>query len=101
MKRIASTTVPVVRGPKRTMVACPKCKTSMRSDNLKAHLLQHNEKVKCKFCKKSIRSDLLLKHETLCQTSVDESLCDRRTGVSQLYSGNVIMNRLFRDFSVV
>ena len=69
---------------KHSTVECPKCEKMMRSDKLKTHLLQHNEKVECKFCKKSIRSDQLLKHETLCQTSVDESLCDRRTGVSPL-----------------
>ena len=74
----------VVRKSKHAMVECPKCKKRMRSNNLKTHLLQHNEKVQCKFCKKDIRSDLLLKHETLCESSVDESLCDRRAGASLL-----------------
>ena len=69
---------------KNAAVECPKCKKTMRSDTLKRHLLQHNEDISCKYCKKSSRSDRLLKHEVLCQSSVDESLCDRRTGVSPL-----------------
>ena len=68
------------------MAQCPKCSKTMRSDNLKKHILQHNDKVPCKYCKKPIRSDLLLKHETLCQTEVDETLVNRQTGVSQLYN---------------
>ena len=65
---------------------CPKCKKIMRFDNMniKRHLLQHNGNVSCKYCKKSFRSDRILKHEVLCQSNVDESICDRRTGVSPL-----------------
>ena len=49
----------------------------MRSDKLKGHILTHNIMKPCKFCKKDFRSDRLLKHEVLCHSNVDESLCDR------------------------
>ena len=48
---------------------------------MKGHILTHNIKKPCKYCKKDIRSDLLLKHELLCQSKVDETLCNRYTGV--------------------
>ena len=66
---------------KNRTVECPYCNKKMRSDTLKEHILTHNIKKPCKFCKKDIRSDLLLKHELLCQSKVDENLCNRYAGV--------------------
>ena len=74
----------VAGGSKHAMVECPKCKKAMRADNMKRHILQHNEMLTCKYCKKSIRSDQLLKHKLLCESKVDETLINRKTGVSQL-----------------
>ena len=68
---------------KHRTVECPHCEKNMRSDKLKGHLLTHNIRKPCKYCKKDIRSDLLLKHELLCQSKVDETLCNRYTGVHE------------------
>ena len=68
---------------KHRKVNCDKCGKSTRSDNLKKHMLTHNDKKPCSYCKKDIRSDHLKKHELLCQSKVDELLCDRTTGVSE------------------
>ena len=64
-------------------VKCPQCAKTMRSDKLNAHMLTHSPSKTCQFCKKNVREDKLLKHETLCQSKVDESLCDR-SGVQRL-----------------
>ena len=68
---------------KHRKVNCDQCGKSTRSDKLKKHKLTHNEKKPCPYCKKDIRSDQLKKHELLCQSKVDELLCDRTTGVSE------------------
>ena len=68
---------------KHRTVECPYCEKKMRSNKLKEHILIHNIKKTCKYCKKDIRSDQLLKHELLCQTKVDEILCNRYTGVHE------------------
>ena len=69
---------------KHAVVECSKCGKTMHSDKLSRHLLSHNESKECRFCKKAYRSDRLLKHEALCQSTVDETMCDRRTGAARL-----------------
>ena len=62
---------------KHQTVECPHCQKKMGSTKLKAHIPTHNIMKPCKFCKNDFRSDRLLKHEALCQSKVDESLCSR------------------------
>ena len=81
MKRAGST---IEKKNKNAMVECPKCGKTLRSDNLSRHIRSHNESKECRFCKKSYRSDRLLKHEALCQSTVDETMCDRRAGATRL-----------------
>ena len=69
---------------KHAVVDCSKCGKKMRSDTLSRHMLTHNEMKECRFCKKPYRSDRILKHEALCQSVVDETMCDRRTGATRL-----------------
>ena len=64
-------------------VLCPECGKSTRSNNLNRHLLTHNARVECRHCQKQIREDRLTRHETLCKDQINESLCDRTTGVHQ------------------
>ena len=56
---------------------CPYCAKNMRSDMLKAHIATHNITIACRYCKKQIRMDKLIRHETLCQDQIDDSLCTR------------------------
>eukprot|EP00116_Pleurobrachia_bachei_P004199 sb/3464461/ len=55
----------------------------MRSNNLGRHMKTHNQAKECRFCKMSVREDRLLRHETLCQDKVDESVCGRSAGVHE------------------
>lgn len=66
---------------KHRVVDCPICGKQIRSDNLKRHLPTHNNNVNCTTCKKTIRSDLFFKHKLLCEANLDESLCNRYSGV--------------------
>ena len=68
---------------KNLMVECPKCFKRMRSDTLKRHLPAHNSKHPCNSCKKLFRSDKLARHEILCHSHIDESLCNRYSGVHE------------------
>ena len=68
---------------KHRLMECPICHKQMRSDTLKRHLPTHNPSSSCKVCKKEVRSDQLLKHELLCESKMDESLCNRYIGVHE------------------
>ena len=68
---------------KHRVVECPICDKQMRSDVLKRHLPTHNAYEMCKSCKKQVRSDQLLKHELLCEAKLDETLCNRYSGVHE------------------
>ena len=74
---------------KYTRVNCEKCGISISSNMLNKHMLTHNEMQPCPYCKKELRSDKLTKHVLLCQFKVDESLCDRTTGVKEQLSHDV------------
>ena len=80
MKR---TVHPINRDGKHRTAECPYCGTRLNSNKFKEHLATHESKKECKYCKKNFRSDKLSKHELLCQSSVDESLCNRHGGVHE------------------
>ena len=82
MKR-QSSTPSMSSKSKHRLVQCPICNKAIRSDNLKRHLPTHNSNGTCSACKKQIRSDQLFKHELLCQAKLDESLCNRYSGVHE------------------
>ena len=82
MKRTLSADTKSQRN-KHLMVECPKCFKRMRSDKLKRHLPAHNSKHPCNSCKKLFRSDKLARHEVLCHSHIDESLCNRYSGVHE------------------
>ena len=68
---------------KHPILECPICSKRMRSDNLKRHIPTHNPEKPCRNCKKFFRSDKLAKHELLCSSDIDESLCNRHSGVHE------------------
>ena len=68
---------------KNKRVECEKCGISVSSNKLNKHMLTHNELKPCPNCKKEFRSDRLTKHALLCQANVDETLCDRTSGVKE------------------
>ena len=73
------------RHGKHRKVECNQCGKSISANKLQKHLKTHNPMKSCRFCKKSFRSDMLLKHEILCQSKVDERLCNR-SGVEHMES---------------
>ena len=68
---------------KHRKVNCEECGKPISCNKLNNHMLTHNEKKPCPYCKRDIRSDQLTKHVLLCQSKVNEMLCDRATGVSE------------------
>ena len=82
MKR--KNTDPAGGNGKHRLVECQKCGQRVNSNMLNKHLLTHNAKLQCKYCKKEFRSDKLPRHEILCKSNVDESLCNRHTGIQEV-----------------
>ena len=82
MKR--KNTDPAGGNGKHRLVECQKCGQRVNSNMLNKHLLTHNAKLQCKYCKKELRSDKLPRHEILCKSNVDESLCNRHTGIQEV-----------------
>ncbi|MCP4456717.1 MAG: hypothetical protein GY816_01615 [Cytophagales bacterium] len=66
-----------------TTIECAICDKGIRPDKLNKHMLTHKNKKACSYCKKNIREDKLAAHELLCKSKVDETLCNRYTGVFQ------------------
>ena len=77
------TAPPESREGKHLQVECSKCGKSVRSDNLTRHIATHNEQIPCSYCKKNIREDKLPRHEVLCRNKVDETHCNRTSGIHQ------------------
>ena len=68
---------------KNSRVQCSVCLKNMRSDNLGRHMATHNKMKTCHYCKKEVREDKLPKHEILCRDKIDESHCNRTSGIHQ------------------
>eukprot|EP00116_Pleurobrachia_bachei_P001435 sb/3461697/ len=64
-------------------VKCRRCNKFVRSASINRHLLTHNIKIECPTCKRNVREDRFFNHRVLCHDHLDESLCNRVTGVHE------------------
>ena len=66
---------------KHRILNCKVCGKGVNSNKLGKHMLVHNPMVPCPVCGKEFRSDKLSRHAILCKDKVDESTCNRYSGI--------------------